>query len=276
VCPRFENSNVEWSNYFKAGYLGHATYVKTPPMPSMKILINGIVPTGSGLSSSAAMVVSSLIAALLSSSLSHHHEIAFSKRKIVEFAMISERNVGVNSGGMDQAASVFGEKEKVVFVEFAPELKGTTVRFPDEEVAFVIGNSLVNADKHDTAPKNYNLRVVETTLAAEILARRLELRTLKSRDGFGGTLQEVVQKYFQGNNGLVEDQLEEFQKVLREVFTDEGEYTQSELAVLMDLSESELVEKYMTRFPGTSSCTRSNCSPCDKVQVITTYSTCAV
>ena len=242
-------SNVEWSNYFKAGYLGHAAYIKNPPMPSMKILINGIVPTGSGLSSSAAMVVSSLISSLLSSNTT-----TLSKRKIVELAMISERNVGVNSGGMDQAASVFGEKEKAVFVEFAPELRGTTVKFPVDDVAFVIGNSLVNADKHDTAPQNYNLRVVETTLAAEILAKRLELGELKSRDGFGGTLQEVVQQYFKGKNGKMEDQLEEFQKVVQGVFKEEGEYTQFELAEMTGLSENELVEKYMTRFPGSSPC----------------------
>src|SRR5438045_2944811 len=99
-------------------------------MPSMKILIDGTVPTGSGLSSSAALVVSSLIASLLSS-----HADTLSKRKIVELAMISERNVGVNSGGMDQAASVFGEREKAVFVEFSPELRGTAVKFPGDQVA---------------------------------------------------------------------------------------------------------------------------------------------
>jgi len=167
--------------------------------------------------------------------------------------MISERNVGVNSGGMDQAASVFGEKEKAVFVEFAPELKGTTVKFPGDDVAFVIANTLVNADKHDTAPENYNLRVVETTCSAEILARKLDLGELKSRDGFGGTLQEVVQKYFRGRELSMEEQLGEFPKVVREVFKGEGEYTRSELAEMMGLTESELVEKYMTRFPGFSS-----------------------
>lgn len=220
-------------------------------MPSMQILIDGTVPTGSGLSSSAAMVVSSLISSLLSTVTVNTLP---SKRKIVELAMISERNVGVNSGGMDQAASVFGEKDKAVFVEFAPELKGTTVKFPDEEVAFVIANSLINADKHETAPENYNLRVVETTVSAEILARKLNLGPLKSRDGFGGTLYEVVQKYFESKNMAMESQLEKFQEVLESVFTNGGEYTQSELAVIMGLEESELVEKYMTRFPGFTIC----------------------
>lgn len=163
--------------------------------------------------------------------------------------MVSERNVGVNSGGMDQAASVFGEKDKVVFIEFAPKLNGTTIPFPNDEVSFVIANSLVNADKHDTAPENYNLRVVETTVSAEILARLLGLGTLKSRDGFGGTLQEVVSRYFDGKDFSAQDQLEQFQKVVANIFNG-GDYTQSELAEMMGIQESELVEKYMTRFPG--------------------------
>jgi galactokinase len=242
---QIDSKTLEWSNYFKAGYLGHAAHLETPPMPSMNLLIDGTVPTGSGLSSSAAMVVSSLIASLLSAS-----ETYLSKRTIVQLAMVSERNVGVNSGGMDQAASVFGEKEKAVFVEFAPELKGTPVKFPDEDVSFVIANSGVNADKHDTAPENYNLRVVETTCAAEILARKLKLGDLKSRDGFGGTLQEVVQKYFDGKDISEEDQLVHFREIVDNVFTNGGEYTQSELASLMGMDESEMVEKYMTRFPG--------------------------
>jgi galactokinase len=214
-------------------------------MPTMQILIDGTVPTGSGLSSSAALVVSSLIASLLSA-----NQTTLQKRDIVQLAMVSERNVGVNSGGMDQAASVFGEKDKVVFIEFAPKLNGTTIPFPNEEVSFVIANSLVNADKHDTAPENYNLRVVETTVSAEILARLLGLGTLKSRDGFGGTLQEVVSRYFDGKDFSAQDQLEQFQKVVANIFKNGGEYTQSELAEMMGIQESELVEKYMTRFPG--------------------------
>jgi galactokinase len=163
--------------------------------------------------------------------------------------MISERSVGVNSGGMDQAASVFGEKHKAVFVRFALELKAETVHVPGH-VAFVIANSGVNADKHDTAPENYNLRVVETTVAAEVLARKIGVGELESRDGFGGTLEEVVKRYFAGKEVGEEEQLEEFGKVVTGVFDGEGEYTRDELAEMMDMKEEELVEKYMTRFPG--------------------------
>ena len=163
--------------------------------------------------------------------------------------MISERSVGVNSGGMDQAASVFGEKHKAVFVRFAPELKAETVHVPGH-VEFVIANSGVNADKHDTAPENYNLRVVETTVAAEVLARKIGVGGLTSRDGFGGTLEEVVRRYFASKELGEEEQLEEFGKIVSGVFDGEGEYTRDELAEMMDMKEDELVEKYMTRFPG--------------------------
>jgi galactokinase len=163
--------------------------------------------------------------------------------------MVSERAVGVNSGGMDQAASVFGAKSKAVFVRFAPELRAETVQVSGD-VGFVIANSGVNADKHDTAPENYNLRVVETTVAAEVVAKRVGVGGLVSRDGFGGTLEEVVRRYYMGKGFGEEEQLEEFGKVVEGVFNGEGEYTRSELAEMMDMKEDELVEKYMTRFPG--------------------------
>jgi len=268
----------EWSNYFKAGYLGHIQYISNPSLPSLDLLVDGTVPTGSGLSSSAAMVVSSLIASLLASLPSTTTtDPILSKRKIVSLAMVSERNVGVNSGGMDQAASVFGERGKAVFVRFAPELGATTVEFP-ADTEFVIANSGVNADKHDTAPENYNLRVVETTIAAEVLARRLELGELKSRDGFGGTLQEVVEKYFRGKDKQEEVKLQEFGEVVRGVFTGEGEYTRSELAEMMDMKEDELVEKYMTRFPGVNLLLNLILmgSSGRKVQVTETNATCSI
>jgi galactokinase len=240
-------TNTEWSNYFKAGYLGHTTYLPLPTMPNLNVLITGSIPPGSGLSSSAAMVVSSLLASLLSSL---PPSPTLPKRKIVELAMVAERNVGVNCGGMDQAASVFGQRRKAILVTFSPQLNEQMVEFPPDGEVFVIANSLVNADKHTSGPENYNLRVVETTCAAEVLARKLELGGLHERDGFGGTLEEVVRLYYKGKEIPVEDRLEKFQSVVADTLPGNGEYTQSELASLMGLSEPELVKKYMTKFPG--------------------------
>jgi galactokinase len=128
---------------------------------------------------------------------------------------------------------------------------------PSDDVTFVIANSKINADKHDTAPQNYNLRVVETTCAAEILARKLSLGDLNKRDGFGGTLREVVDKYFQTERGDedtddLERRLEVMQRVVGDVFGEGGEVSRGGLGLMMGLREGELVEKYMTRFPGSS------------------------
>lgn len=164
--------------------------------------------------------------------------------------MISERNVGVNSGGMDQAASVFSTPRHAVYIQFYPSLRASTVSFPPD-VTFVIANSNVNADKHDTAPEHYNLRVVETTCSAEVLARQLGLGRLKERDGFGGTLREVVEKYYHKteDDGMGKE-LGEFLDVVKDVFKGEGEYTHTELGGMLGLTEYELYKKYMMRFPG--------------------------
>jgi galactokinase len=153
VQAYISETNLEWSNYFKAGYLGHLQFPSphnhNPQFKSLQILIDGTVPTGSGLSSSAAFVVSSLISSILASlsgiskqTTSPNSRTAptgtpvttsyprLSKHAIVSNAMISERAVGVNSGGMDQAASVFGLPSRAVYIQFYPHLSASTVSFP--------------------------------------------------------------------------------------------------------------------------------------------------
>jgi galactokinase len=88
----------EWSNYFKAGLQGAAQLLRkkngkfTPP--SMDILVDGTVPSGGGLSSSAAFVCASALAVLNAIG-----EKDIDKKELVELAIVSERAVGVNSGG---------------------------------------------------------------------------------------------------------------------------------------------------------------------------------
>ena len=61
---------------------------------SMKILVDGTVPTGGGLSSSAAFVTASALAVMVANG-----EQTVDKTKLTELAIVSERAVGVNSGG---------------------------------------------------------------------------------------------------------------------------------------------------------------------------------
>ncbi|KAK9358502.1 ribosomal protein S5 domain 2-type protein [Lipomyces starkeyi] len=238
----------EWSNYFLSGVKGAFSLLPSAKIPSMHCLIDGRIPTGSGLSSSSAFVCASLLAiltavkAMAPSSTSFTN--AVTKSDLVQSSVVAERYVGVNSGGMDQSASVFGVPGHALQVQFYPQLKATPVAFQSDGFAFVIANTLVVADKHVTGPIHYNLRVVETAVAAEILAKQCGLGPLPIRDGFGGTLRGVVEAF--KARGV--DATGVLNKI-KEVFSKEEGYTLAETAQLLGESELEITKKYMTRFP---------------------------
>lgn len=111
-----------WVNYLKAGLRGLLSNLASTdhvalqsPPSTIDLLYSGTVPAGGGLSSSAAMTTSSSLAILYAyQTASETQKQEVSRKQVTEVAIISEREVGVNSGGMDQAASVFGEKGKVL------------------------------------------------------------------------------------------------------------------------------------------------------------------
>jgi galactokinase len=67
----------------------------------MEILANGNVPAGGGLSSSAAFCCASALAALRAAG-----EDVITKKELTELAIVSERAVGVNSGGYVLLSSI--------------------------------------------------------------------------------------------------------------------------------------------------------------------------
>lgn len=90
---------------------------------------------------------------------------------------------------MDQAASVISTTNSALYVSFFPRLSAqpiplpgassnstlsTTAPLPPRAV-FVCANSLVVSDKLVDARTRYNLRVVETLVAARVLARKLNI-----------------------------------------------------------------------------------------------------
>lgn len=84
---------------------------------------------------------------------------------------MAERYVGTQSGGMDQAISVMGQRGLAKVVHFNP-VRTDDVRLP-AGAAFVIANSLTVSNKAETAHTRYNLRVVECRLAAMLMAKKL-------------------------------------------------------------------------------------------------------
>ncbi|KAK9475200.1 ribosomal protein S5 domain 2-type protein [Dipodascopsis tothii] len=262
-----DSTHLEWSNYFLSGFKGalkllNAQSSEPIKFPNMKCLIDGRIPTGGGLSSSSAFVCAALLSVL--SAVRCYREgtdslatYSVSRSELVGSAVVSERFVGVNSGGMDQSASVFGLRDHALYVQFVPELDVTPLEFAKTSppLAFVIANSLVVADKHVTGPIHYNLRVVETTLAAEVLAKMLKTGPLVSRDGFGGTLKGFFDGYCKLHQlpvGTIEEQHAAFALAIKDVqstLTQTAGYTMAEIADILEMSETELRKKYTSKFP---------------------------
>lgn len=159
-----------WANYFLCGYKGlhehmSAKGLKMEPPVGLDVLVDGTVPTGSGLSSSAALVCSSTIAIMAALGVN------FPKNEVAEFTCTCERHIGTQSGGMDQAISIMAKPGLANLIDFNP-ICTTDVLLPSDGT-FVIANSLAESQKAVTAVTNYNNRVVECRLAAIMLAVKL-------------------------------------------------------------------------------------------------------
>ncbi|KAI9123118.1 hypothetical protein K1719_006007 [Acacia pycnantha] len=165
--------NHKWGHYFVCGYKGYYDYAKSKGVDISKkvgldVLVDGIVPQGSGLSSSAAFVCSSTIAIMAA------FGVNFTKKEIAQVTCECERHVGTQSGGMDQAISVMAKIGFAELIDFNP-IRATDVQLPAGGT-FVIAHSLAESQKAVTAATNYNNRVVECRLASIVLAIKLGMK----------------------------------------------------------------------------------------------------
>eukprot|EP01024_Parvocaulis_polyphysoides_P001221 TRINITY_DN10338_c0_g2_i2.p1 TRINITY_DN10338_c0_g2~~TRINITY_DN10338_c0_g2_i2.p1 ORF type:complete len:297 (-),score=50.05 TRINITY_DN10338_c0_g2_i2:14-904(-) len=177
-----------WANYFLAAYKGVFDFLGAlegegkVELSGINVMVHGVVPTGSGISSSSAFVVASFLAVL---GIYGKNEL-IDKPKVAEATCICERYVGTQSGGMDQAIGVMGEAGSALKIDFNP-VRGEKVSLPGG-VSFVIANSLTVSNKQETADKRYNLRVVECRLAAVVIAQKISKENARNIQ----TLKEVV------------------------------------------------------------------------------------
>ncbi|CAI0626210.1 unnamed protein product [Linum tenue] len=167
-----------WGHYFICGYKGYYEYAKTKGMDvgvpvGLDVMIDGTVPTGSGLSSSAAFVCSATIAIMAS------FGVSIPKKEVAQLTCDCERHIGTQSGGMDQAISVMAKSGFAELIDFNP-VRATDVHLPDGGT-FVIAHSLAESEKAVTAATNYNNRVVECRLASIILGIKLGLKPEEAR-----------------------------------------------------------------------------------------------
>ncbi|KUJ07480.1 Galactokinase [Mollisia scopiformis] len=244
----------EWTNYFKSGLRGALELLRKKhgadyKPKSMEILMDGTVPAGGGLSSSAAFVSASALAVMYANG-----EHSVDKTALTELAIVSERAVGVNSGGMDQSASVFSLRGSALFVSFVPSLVARPVYFPktDPELSFVIAQSFVTSNKQVTGPVCYNLRVVECSLAASYLHAVLNKSSapLPADAGpLGLSLHGFHDVYFANTKLSIEEQLTELIALTKSTLPKEEGYTREEIASAIGISVSELDARYTSIFP---------------------------
>ncbi|KAK5169495.1 galactokinase [Saxophila tyrrhenica] len=257
-----DSSTLEWTNYFKSGLVGATELLREKSngfkqSVGMDILADGTVPSGGGLSSSAAFVCASALAVMKANGVEK-----VDKKELVEIAIVSERAVGVNSGGMDQSASVFPLEGSALYVSFVPELSAKNIAFPEMKspLTFVIAQSFVAADKHVTAPVCYNLRVVEVTLAALVLGNVFGLSSIPSDAGpLGVSLRGFHDTYMQEKGGIkdnhavskadFQDQLQDLIQKIDNYLPQEEGYTRQQISEILGVKIEDIEQKYMKKFP---------------------------
>ncbi|KAL5002316.1 ribosomal protein S5 domain 2-type protein [Aspergillus recurvatus] len=244
----------EWVNYFKAGLVGALKVLRKGAADgsfspaSMEVLVDGNVPPGGGISSSAAFVCSSALAVMKA----NNHDV--SKQDLLDLAVVSERAVGVYSGGMDQAASIFSRRGYLLYTQFFPNFSVQHVAIPKaaEEITFLMAQSFVTSNKAETAPRHYNLRVAECTLASVVLAKANGLTLPKDNSSLGYSLRTFHNELMRKEGRLgdpLEYQIDSVIQAALDILTQEQGYTREEIAQLLSISVSDLEATYLSSFP---------------------------
>ena len=151
-----------WSNYVRAaarGLLDHGVELKR----GIRGTVTGTVPVAEGLSSSSALVVASALALL------HANEEQVEALELAALLARAERYVGVQGGGMDQAASLCGKEGHALRIDFRP-LRVTPVPVP-EGWRWVVASSLARAEKAGAVRELYNERRAQCAAALERVGR---------------------------------------------------------------------------------------------------------
>ena len=162
-----------WSNYVRAaakGLLEHGVRLER----GIEGIVTGDVPIASGLSSSSALVVASALALLKANGVDVGRDAGpgptISQLELAALMARAERFVGLEGGGMDQAACLHGVAGHALRIDFEP-LRVTPVAVP-EGWRWVVASSLVRAEKSGGAREAYNERARQCREALEVVGAR--------------------------------------------------------------------------------------------------------
>ena len=153
-----DNSNYLWEKYIKSAIklISKNLILKK----GFNLLIGGNIPIGFGMSSSAALEVSILYLIL------SHFGYEISKYDVLKKCNELENDfMGIKSGMLDQYASIFSLKNKIMVIDF----KNSTHSYYSHKInsaSWVLINSKV---QRNLVESKYNLRVKECTDALSII-----------------------------------------------------------------------------------------------------------
>jgi len=216
----FQITGNQWYHYLLCGHQALLDEGVKKPV-GMNVMVDGIVPTSAGLSSSSALVCCSGLATMFANGKS------LSKLELAQACTRCEKYVGIEGGGMDQAISCLADKGTAKLIEFNP-LKATAVPLPDG-ASFVIANSLREMTKSENPGEYYNKRVSECRLAAQILSKRFGHEWRKTRKLVD--TQNVLGKSLSEMETIVENELHE------------EAYTREEVCKELQISDEELIKE---------------------------------
>ncbi len=218
-----DKNEIVWYKYILCGIKGMIEEfgIKTPI--GMDIAVDGSIPPSSGLSSSSALVCCSAL-----TTLSLNEVDLPSKKELAEMCAKSERLIGTQGGGMDQAISFLGEAGKALMIEFNP-VRSSEVDLP-EGYSFIISNTLVRANK--AAESDFNTRVAECHIGARVVAKKK-----------GKNWREVNRLMLLQNS--LDSPLNEMSGVVCECLHP-GEYTRKEICEILEISNEELVQECLS------------------------------
>ena len=143
----------------------------TRPDRGAILLVEGDLPTTGGLSSSSSFTMAVLLG------LNELWGLGLSDEELVALAIVAERQVGVESGGMDQTIIGLAQPSCALRIDFDPPGRRAVALPPD--LRLVVAYSGEQAPKGGAAKDAYNERVVGCRLAAALLGARLGVESVE-------------------------------------------------------------------------------------------------
>lgn len=107
MCPyRIDKGVPHWYKYYLCGIKGiiENSTKENSELKGMNARVHGLIPPSAGLSSSSALVCAAALA------FSHVNELLFTKQQLADYCAKSERYIGTEGGGMDQAIAMLATK----------------------------------------------------------------------------------------------------------------------------------------------------------------------